>query len=52
MLGDEVLPEKKKIGRPTDSPKIHEVKTHVDDETLKILDDYCDKNKKTCRGFA
>ena len=46
------MPEKKKMGRPTDSPKIHEVKTRVDGETLKILDDYCDKNgKKRAEGL-
>lgn len=40
------MPEKKKMGRPTDSPKIHEVKTRVDEKTMKILENYCVKNKK------
>lgn len=46
------MPEKKKMGRPTDSPKRHEVKTHVDDAMLKILDDYCVlHNKKRSEGL-
>ena len=31
----------KKMGRPTDSPKRHEIKVRFDDDTLKILDAYC-----------
>ena len=51
MLGGEILPEKKKMGRPTDNPKRHIVKAHVDDDTLKILDDYCNEhNKKRAEG--
>ena len=45
-LGGALLPTKKKMGRPTDSPKRHEVSARVDDETLEILDDYCNQNKK------
>ena len=41
------MPEKKKIGRPTDSPKKHEIKVRFDDETLEILDNYCEKQKVT-----
>lgn len=37
----------KKIGRPTDSPKIHEIKVRFDDECLKILDAYCKENQVT-----
>ena len=45
------MPEKKKMGRPTDSPKRHIVKAHVDDAVLKILDDYCaEHNKKRAEG--
>lgn len=42
---------KKKMGRPTDSPKIHEVKARVDDETLEALDHYSKisgKNRAEC----
>ena len=42
------LPEKKKMGRPTDSLKKHEIKVRLDDSTLEILDDYC-KRKDTTR---
>jgi len=45
-IGGGALPEKKKMGRPTDSPKRHEVKARVDDAFLKILDDYCIKHNK------
>jgi len=39
------------MGRPTDSPKRHIVKAHVDDAVLKILDDYCaEHNKKRAEG--
>lgn len=34
------------MGRPTDSPKRHEVKARVDDDTLQILIDYCNKNNR------
>ena len=40
------MPEKKKMGRPTDSPKRHEVKTRIDDAALKILNDYCSEHSK------
>jgi len=39
------------MGRPTDNPKPHVVKAHIDDKGLKILDDYCNKhNKKRAEG--
>lgn len=41
------MPEKKKPGRPTDSPKRHEIKVRLDDAALKILDDYCTRKKTT-----
>ena len=41
------MPEKKKIGRPTDSPKTHEIKVRLDDATLEILDSYCKKKEVT-----
>lgn len=33
----------KKMGRPTDNPKRHEVKVRLDDETYGILADYCQR---------
>ena len=42
------MPEKKKMGRPTDSPKKHEIKVRLDDAALETLDDYC-KRKSTTR---
>lgn len=36
---------KKKMGRPTDNPKSTQIAVRFDDETLKILDDYCEKEK-------
>lgn len=38
------MPEKKKMGRPTDNPKQTQFSVRFDDETLSILDDYCEKN--------
>lgn len=35
----------KKIGRPTDNPKQVQIAVRFDSETLKILDDYCNKEK-------
>lgn len=40
--GDEV---KKKIGRPTDSPKQVQIAVRFDEETLRILDDYCEQEQ-------
>ena len=34
------------MGRPTDSVKRHEVKARVNDETFKILKEYCRKGDK------
>ena len=31
----------KKMGRPTDSPKIYDVKTRLDEPTMQILQGYC-----------
>lgn len=41
------MPEKKKMGRPTDSPKRHEIKVRLDDATLETLDDYCKRKGAT-----
>ncbi len=42
------MPEKKKMGRPTDSLKRHEIKVRLSDESLETLDEYC-KNKSISR---
>lgn len=34
---------KKKMGRPTDNPKTTQFSVRFDEETLKILDEYCEK---------
>jgi hypothetical protein len=41
------LPPKKKMGRPTDNPKRHEIKARIDDETFQILTDYCEEKGKS-----
>lgn len=35
--------KKKKMGRPTDKPKKNQFSVRFDDETLNILDEYCEK---------
>lgn len=35
------LPNKKKMGRPTDSPKVTQFSVRFDDETISILDEFC-----------
>ena len=37
----------KKMGRPTDSPKIHDIKVRIDDETNKKLLAYCEQHNIT-----
>lgn len=37
----------KKMGRPTDNPKKTQFSVRFDNETLKILDDYCSEKKLT-----
>ena len=41
------MSEKKKMGRPTDSPKTVQFSVRFDEETLQILDDYCREEKLT-----
>ena len=41
------VPEKKKMGRPSDNPKTAQFSVRFDEPTLKILDDYCKKNSIT-----
>lgn len=35
------MPQKKKLGRPTQSLKRHEIKVRLDDDLLEKLDTYC-----------
>ena len=37
----------KKMGRPTTDPKPHRLQTRVNDEELKILEDYCKQKSKS-----
>lgn len=37
------LPNKRKMGRPTDSPKTTQFSVRFDNETIEILDDYCNQ---------
>lgn len=39
------MPEKKKMGRPTDSPKSNPIHVRLDSESLEILDKYCEQEK-------
>lgn len=39
------LPNKKKMGRPTDSPKTTQFSIRFDEETIEILDAYCNQEK-------
>lgn len=39
--------QKKKLGRPTDSPKRHEIKVRLDDAALETLDGYCKRKEIT-----
>ena len=41
------MPEKKKLGRPTDSPKRHEIKVRLDDASIETLDSYCKRKAVT-----
>ena len=41
------MPEKKKMGRPTDNPKTVQFSVRFDSDTLKILDEYCAENQFT-----
>lgn len=41
------MPEKKKMGRPTDNPKRHEIKVRFDDVTLNALDSFCARKNVT-----
>lgn len=41
------MPTQKKLGRPTDSPKVTQISVRFDNETLKILDEYCQQEHLT-----
>ncbi len=41
------MPEKKKMGRPTNSPKTTQFSIRFDEKTLEILDAYCKKKNLT-----
>lgn len=41
------VPEKKKMGRPTDNPKTAQFSVRFDEPTLRILDNFCKKNDMT-----
>lgn len=36
---------KKKIGRPTDNPKQVQIAVRFDEQTLQILDDFCEQER-------
>ena len=40
-----ILPEKKKMGRPTDNPKDTSIHVRLDDECVEILEKYCAQEK-------
>ena len=37
----------KKLGRPTDNPKPYKITVRIDEESKKILEDYCNRKNKT-----
>lgn len=39
------MTEKKKMGRPTDNPKLYRAVVRMDENTNSILNDYCKKEK-------
>lgn len=39
------LPEKKKMGRPTDNPKGTSIHVRLDDECVQVLREYCAQEK-------
>jgi len=41
-----MLSSKKKMGRPTNSLKRHDIRVRVNDETFEILQNYCEKEGK------
>lgn len=46
------MPEKKRMGRPTDNPKSNPIHIRLDDKSLEILDKYCvQENIKRTEGI-
>jgi len=46
------LPDKKKMGRPTDKPKSNPIHVRLDNECLEILDKFCkQENVKRTEGI-
>lgn len=39
------MPNKKKMGRPTNNPKSNPIHVRLDDESIEILDKYCNQEK-------
>ena len=39
------LSEKNKGGRPTSNPRPHKISVRISDESIKILDEYCEEKK-------
>lgn len=37
------MPTTKKMGRPTNNPKVTRITVRMDEETSKILDNYCEQ---------
>ena len=37
----------RKLGRPTNDPKPHSLHVRINEEELKILDEFCQEHKKT-----
>jgi len=43
----DILPEKKKMGRPTDNPKGTSIHVRLDEESKIILNKYCEQEQVT-----
>lgn len=41
--GEEYCPTRRKMGRPADSPKTTKFSVRFDEETIEILDEYCNQ---------
>ncbi len=39
------MPDKKKMGRPTSNPKSNPIHVRLDDESIEILDKYCNQEE-------
>lgn len=43
----DILPDKKKMGRPTDNPKGTSIHVRLDEEARTVLDEYCNQEQVT-----